>query len=41
VARTEESYTGQYLRDLLPTVELEGPRADRESAAEQPAADDD
>jgi excinuclease ABC subunit A len=30
VARTEESYTGQYLRDLLPDVDLEGPRADRE-----------
>ena len=27
VARTDESYTGQYLRDLLPAVELEGPRA--------------
>ncbi|MFC7019812.1 MULTISPECIES: excinuclease ABC subunit UvrA [Haloarcula] len=39
VARTEESYTGQYLRDLLPSVDLEGPRADREVA--QPAADDD
>ncbi len=39
VARTEESYTGQYLRDLLPAVDLEGPRADREVA--QPAADDD
>jgi excinuclease ABC subunit A len=38
IARTEESYTGQYLRDLLPDVELEGPRADREIAA--PAADD-
>ena len=38
VARNEESYTGQYLRDLLPAVELEGPRADREPAA--PTADD-
>jgi len=27
VARTEASYTGQYLRDLLPDVDLEGPRA--------------
>jgi excinuclease ABC subunit A len=34
VARTEDSYTGQYLRDLLPAVELEGPRADRDLAAE-------
>jgi excinuclease ABC subunit A len=32
VARTEESYTGRYLRDLLPAVDLEGPRADREVA---------
>jgi excinuclease ABC subunit A len=30
VARTEDSYTGRYLRDLLPDVDLEGPRADRE-----------
>jgi len=30
VARTEESYTGRYLRDLLPSVDLDGPRADRE-----------
>jgi excinuclease ABC subunit A len=29
VARTEESYTGKYLRDLLPAVDLEGPRSDR------------
>jgi excinuclease ABC subunit A len=33
VARTEASYTGQYLRDLLPAVELEGPRSDRDLAA--------
>ncbi|WP_135662014.1 excinuclease ABC subunit UvrA [Halorhabdus rudnickae] len=39
VARTDESYTGQYLRDLLPEIEMEGPRADRELAA-PPAADD-
>jgi len=38
VAREEASHTGQYLRDLLPAVELDGPRADREQAA--PAADD-
>mgnify|MGYP000020600158 CR=1 FL=1 len=38
VAREESSHTGQYLRDLLPAVELDGPRADREQAA--PAADD-
>ena len=29
VARTEDSYTGRYLRDLLPAVDLDGPRADR------------
>ena len=39
VARNDDSYTGQYLRDLLPKVELEGPRADRDVAT--PAADDD
>ncbi|MEF8786692.1 MAG: excinuclease ABC subunit UvrA, partial [Haloarculaceae archaeon] len=32
VARNEDSYTGQYLRDLLPDVDLEGPRADRDLA---------
>ena len=39
VARTDESYTGQYLRDLLPAIDMEGPRADRELAT-PPAADD-
>jgi len=39
VARDEDSYTGEYLRDLLPDIELQGPRADREIA--QPVADDD
>jgi len=29
VARTEASHTGKYLRDLLPAVDLEGPRGDR------------
>jgi len=38
VARVDESHTGRYLRDLLPAVDLEGPRADRERVA--PAADD-
>ncbi|MHB9288623.1 excinuclease ABC subunit UvrA [Halobacteriales archaeon Cl-PHB] len=48
VARDDDSYTGQYLRDLLPAVDLEGPRADRdlgledvESEIEAPATDDD
>ncbi|WP_247006416.1 excinuclease ABC subunit UvrA [Halorientalis litorea] len=34
VARTDESHTGRYLRDLLPDVELEGPRSDRVVTAE-------
>jgi excinuclease ABC subunit A len=38
VARTEASYTGQYLRDLLPAVDLEGPRSDRELAVAGDAA---
>ncbi|MFB6128440.1 MAG: excinuclease ABC subunit UvrA [Halorhabdus sp.] len=39
VARTEDSYTGQYLRDLLPAIDRDGPRADREPA-QAPTADD-
>jgi excinuclease ABC subunit A len=35
VARTGESYTGAYLRDLLPAVELEGPRSDREDGVRE------
>jgi excinuclease ABC subunit A len=34
VARTDDSYTGRYLRDLLPDVDLEGPRADRAARSE-------
>jgi excinuclease ABC subunit A len=48
VARTGGSYTGAYLRDLLPAVELEGPRSDREAGESdddlgdlRPAAGDD
>ena len=33
VAEIDRSYTGQYLRDHLPSVELEGPRSGRSSAA--------
>ncbi|QSG04098.1 Excinuclease ABC subunit A, ATPase [Natranaeroarchaeum sulfidigenes] len=29
VARTDESHTGRYLRDMLPAVDLDGPRAGR------------
>ena len=39
VARVEASHTGRYLRDLLPDVDLEGPRSDRRKPAA--AADDD
>jgi len=39
VARTEESYTGKYLRDYLPAVEMDGPRSDRRKPAK--AASDD
>ncbi|MFC5970772.1 excinuclease ABC subunit UvrA [Halomarina salina] len=43
VARNDDSYTGQYLRDHLPRVDLEGPRSERERGqrADPPAADDD
>ncbi|WP_436906784.1 excinuclease ABC subunit UvrA [Halosimplex marinum] len=48
VARTDGSYTGKYLRDLLPDVDLEGPRGDRVVTADAdgetetaPRADDD
>ncbi|WP_226022034.1 excinuclease ABC subunit UvrA [Halomicrobium salinisoli] len=34
VARTEDSHTGRYLRDLLPDVDLDGPRSDRVIAAD-------
>ncbi|WP_435180239.1 excinuclease ABC subunit UvrA [Halorussus sp. AFM4] len=37
VARDEDSHTGRYLRDMLPDVELEGPRTERRAA---PATDD-
>ncbi|EJN59484.1 excinuclease ABC subunit UvrA [Halogranum rubrum] len=40
VARTEESYTGRYLRDMLPDVDEEGPRADKRQPA-KPIGDDD
>jgi excinuclease ABC subunit A len=39
VARHDESHTGKYLRDMLPDVELDGPRTDREQQA-APATDD-
>ncbi|QIB73084.1 excinuclease ABC subunit UvrA [Halogeometricum borinquense] len=39
VARVEQSHTGRYLRDLLPDVEIDGPRSDRRKPAK--AASDD
>ena len=39
VARGDDSHTGRYLRDLLPDVDLAGPRSDRRKPAT--AADDD
>ncbi|WP_129114484.1 excinuclease ABC subunit UvrA [Halegenticoccus tardaugens] len=39
VARTDDSHTGRYLRDLLPDVEIEGPRSDRRKPAKV-ASDD-
>ena len=39
VARTEASHTGRYLRDLLPAVDVDGPRSDRRKPA-KPADDD-
>ncbi|MFB6251365.1 MAG: excinuclease ABC subunit UvrA [Halobellus sp.] len=39
VATVEASHTGRYLRDLLPDVDAEGPRADRRTPT-KPANDD-
>jgi len=39
VAQLEDSHTGRYLRDLLPAVDLAGPRSDRRKPAK--AASDD
>ncbi|ELZ30073.1 excinuclease ABC subunit A [Halogeometricum pallidum JCM 14848] len=39
VARVEESHTGRYLRDLLPAVDIEGPRSDRRKPAKAPSDD--
>ncbi len=40
VARLEQSYTGRYLRDLLPDVDLEGPRGERVEPVTAPMDDD-
>jgi len=39
VARDDDSHTGRYLRDMLPAVEIDGPRDDRRKPAA--ATDDD
>jgi excinuclease ABC subunit A len=41
VARVEASHTGRYLRDLLPAIDREGPRADRREVQAKAASDDD
>ncbi|WP_290813058.1 excinuclease ABC subunit UvrA [Halovivax sp.] len=41
VAYADGSYTGEYLRDLLPDVDLEGPRGERVEPVTAPASDDD
>ncbi|NKE35385.1 excinuclease ABC subunit UvrA [Natronococcus sp. JC468] len=40
VARLEDSHTGRYLRDLLPKVDLEGPRGERVEPVTAPMDDD-
>ena len=39
LARRDDSYTGRYLRDLLPAVDLEGPRSGRRTPATAPGDD--
>ncbi len=40
VARLDDSHTGRYLRDLLPAVDLEGPRGERVDPVTAPMDDD-
>ncbi|SDJ36001.1 excinuclease ABC subunit UvrA [Natronorubrum texcoconense] len=40
VARLEASHTGRYLRDLLPKIDLEGPRGERVEPVSAPMDDD-
>jgi excinuclease ABC subunit A len=40
VARDDDSHTGRYLRDLLPKVDIEGPRSDRRKPAKAVSDDD-
>ncbi|MFB6129414.1 MAG: ATP-binding cassette domain-containing protein, partial [Salinigranum sp.] len=39
VARDDDSHTGRYLRDLLPKVDIEGPRGDRREVPPTPGDD--
>ncbi|WP_254765803.1 excinuclease ABC subunit UvrA [Salinilacihabitans rarus] len=41
IAHLDDSYTGRYLRDLLPGVDLEGPRGQRVEPVTAPVSDDD
>ncbi|WP_435127201.1 excinuclease ABC subunit UvrA [Halobaculum sp. D14] len=41
VARVDDSYTGTYLRDHLPKVDLDGPRSDRRLPARDSGGDED
>ncbi|ELZ19342.1 excinuclease ABC subunit A [Haloterrigena salina JCM 13891] len=40
VARLDDSHTGRYLRDLLPKVDIEGPRGERVEPVTAPMDDD-
>ena len=40
VAQVDDSHTGRYLRDYLPEIDMEGPRADRRKPAKEESADD-
>ncbi|OIB58291.1 excinuclease ABC subunit UvrA [Natrialba sp. SSL1] len=40
VARLDDSHTGRYLRDLLPKVDIEGPRGERVEPVSAPMDDD-
>ncbi|SEH16384.1 excinuclease ABC subunit A [Natronorubrum sediminis] len=40
VARLEDSHTGRYLRDLLPKIDLDGPRGERVEPVTAPMDDD-
>ncbi|MFB6154636.1 MAG: excinuclease ABC subunit UvrA [Haloferacaceae archaeon] len=41
IAHDDDSHTGRYLRDLLPKVDIEGPRSDRRKPAQAVSGGDD